>query len=98
MSIPTQQLASLWTKEATPPHVGTRPVPTPAADEALIEVTAAAINPVDWKIIDHGYFIKPPSVLGSDAAGKVVAAGKDVVNVKVRTLSPPRSFTLMRTP
>lgn len=42
-------------------------------------MTATAINPVDWKIRDWGMFIEEyPAVVGSDAAGEVVAAGKDV--------------------
>lgn len=83
MSPPTQQLASVWTKAGTPPELQTRPVPQPADGELLVQVTATAINPVDWKIINHGYFIQPPNVLGSDAAGKVAALGNSVKGFEV---------------
>lgn len=48
--------------------------------EVAIKITATAINPVDWKIRDQGILIgtdpaKFPAVLGSDAAGEVVAVG-----------------------
>ncbi|CAI7595108.1 unnamed protein product [Penicillium pancosmium] len=49
-----------------------------------IKITATAINPVDWKIRDYNAFIKEyPAVLGSDAAGEVVAVGSEVTNLKV---------------
>lgn len=44
-----------------------------------IKITATAVNPVDWKIRDYNFFIKDyPAVLGSDAAGEIVAVGSDV--------------------
>lgn len=51
--------------------------------EVAIKVTATAINPVDWKIRDQGILIgtdseKFPAVVGSDAAGEIVAVGSDV--------------------
>lgn len=52
--------------------------------EVAIKVTATAINPVDWKIRDSGYFVdKWPTILGSDAAGEVAALGPDVSTVEV---------------
>jgi NADPH:quinone reductase-like Zn-dependent oxidoreductase len=47
--------------------------------EVGIKITATAINPVDHKMRDHDAFIQEyPAVLGSDAAGIVVAVGADV--------------------
>ncbi|WP_327335311.1 NADP-dependent oxidoreductase [Streptomyces sp. NBC_01324] len=58
-------------------------VPVPGAAELLIAVRAAGVNPVDWKL-RTGY-TRPgsepqpfPTVLGSEAAGVVVAVGPDV--------------------
>ncbi|CAN8101809.1 unnamed protein product [Discula destructiva] len=49
--------------------------------EVAIKITATGINPVDWKIRDQGILVagdKYPAVLGSDAAGEIVAVGSDV--------------------
>lgn len=57
-------------------------IPAPAANEVLIKVRAAAVNPVDWKVRE-GY-LQPllnhplPLTLGWDVAGEVVAVGEDV--------------------
>ncbi|WP_371631997.1 NADP-dependent oxidoreductase [Streptomyces sp. NBC_01259] len=58
-------------------------VPVPGAAELLVAVRAAGVNPVDWKL-RTGY-TRPgsepqpfPTVLGSEAAGVVVAVGPDV--------------------
>ncbi|KAF8705408.1 Alcohol dehydrogenase GroES-like domain, partial [Rhizoctonia solani] len=65
-------------------EVKTRPTPTPQKNQALVKVTAAAINPVDWKIIDYGIFLENfPAVLGSDGAGVVEAVGPEVTDFKV---------------
>ncbi|MFJ1898982.1 MULTISPECIES: NADP-dependent oxidoreductase [unclassified Streptomyces] len=57
--------------------------PVPGPGELLIAVRAAGVNPVDWKL-RTGY-TRPgsepqpfPTVLGSEAAGVVVAVGPDV--------------------
>lgn len=48
--------------------------PTPGEREILVRVTAAGVNPVDWKTRDEGE--RPlPFVLGQDFAGIVVGAG-----------------------
>ena len=53
------------------------PVPLPGPDEILVRVTAAGVNPIDWKIRDGAR--KPlPFVLGQDFAGVVSAAGANV--------------------
>ena len=53
------------------------PLPQPAAGQLLVRVTAAAVNPVDWKIVlgyIPSFLIKPPASLGFDFCGTVVAA------------------------
>jgi NADPH:quinone reductase-like Zn-dependent oxidoreductase len=53
------------------------PEPQPGPDEILVRVTAAGVNPVDWKLRDNG--MKPmPFVLGQDFAGVVSAFGSNV--------------------
>lgn len=62
-------------------------IPTPAGNEVLIKVKAAAVNPVDWKIRE-GY-LQPllnhslPLTLGWDVAGEVAAMGEQVTSLKV---------------
>ncbi len=53
------------------------PAPQPGPDEILVRITAAGVNPVDWKVRDGGR--KPlPFVLGQDFAGVVSAVGDRV--------------------
>jgi NADPH2:quinone reductase len=56
------------------------PKPEPQATEVLVRVHAAALNPVDYKIRRDGRWagVKPPAVLGYDAAGVVEAVGAGV--------------------
>jgi NADPH:quinone reductase-like Zn-dependent oxidoreductase len=53
------------------------PVPKIAAGEILVRVTAAGVNPIDWKNRDsyEGPF---PKILGLDFAGLVVGVGEHV--------------------
>ncbi|MEW1708487.1 zinc-binding alcohol dehydrogenase family protein [Microbacterium sp. NPDC089190] len=61
--------------------------PAPAADEVLVRIRAAAINPVDWVIQGTGRityrWLRTPAVLGSDIAGEVIAVGADVTRFRV---------------
>jgi len=62
-------------------------VPVPEADEVLIKVKSAAVNPVDWKVRE-GYLQEMmnytlPLTLGWDVSGEVVAAGELVKHLKV---------------
>lgn len=58
------------------------PRPEPAADEVLIRIHAASVNPVDWKI--RGGYGKDsfkhhlPLILGWDVAGTIEATGSQV--------------------
>lgn len=56
--------------------------PVIAADEILVKIKAAGVNPVDWKATLNGYF-NPPHILGSDIAGIIEAIGTEVKNYKV---------------
>jgi NADPH:quinone reductase-like Zn-dependent oxidoreductase len=53
------------------------PTPQPAEHEILVRVTAASVNPVDWKSRDRGDR-RLPFVLGQDFAGVVSALGPNV--------------------
>jgi NADPH:quinone reductase-like Zn-dependent oxidoreductase len=62
---------------------GERPTPTPRADQVLVEVHAAGINPRDWRLYEGTYpfgFLagRPPTILGSDVSGVVVDVGAKV--------------------
>jgi NADPH:quinone reductase-like Zn-dependent oxidoreductase len=61
--------------------------PKPDAGQVLVKVSAAAVNPVDWKIRDglgELFGMKPPLILGCEVAGTVetgsgnLAAGDEV--------------------
>jgi len=58
------------------------PQPSIGPDEILVEVHAAGINPIDWKIregmMSARYGEEFPMVLGLDASGVVVETGKAV--------------------
>jgi NADPH:quinone reductase-like Zn-dependent oxidoreductase len=59
--------------------------PEPKADEVLVKVHVAAVNPADWKIRDgmgESFGFKLPLILGGDIAGTVEAVGDDVESFK----------------
>lgn len=61
-------------------------VPEPKADEVLLKVEAATLNPIDWKI--QKGMLRPflprkfPTIPGTDVAGEVVQAGSSVKKFK----------------
>lgn len=59
--------------------------PRPGDDEVLIDVAATSVNPIDWKIVSGAMqaFIPLPLPLtpGVDAAGTVVAVGRNVTTL-----------------
>ncbi len=68
------------------------PVPTPAADEVLIEVAASSLNALDWHFLTGTpYFLRlveglrrPKRLIpGADVAGTIVAVGADVTGYRV---------------
>ncbi|KAF7952992.1 hypothetical protein EAE96_006214 [Botrytis aclada] len=72
--------AWIKTSGANPLAIDDAPMPRPGPGELVIKNSVVAINPVDWKIQDHGrYLSKYPFILGEDAAGTVEAVGEGVV-------------------
>ena len=60
------------------------PVPQIAADELLIRVHAASVNPADWKEREGFYHMHSlPFTLGQDFSGKVEKVGNSVKGFKV---------------
>ena len=61
--------------------------PTPAANEVLIKVFAASVNPVDAKMREGKYPVVTekdlPYVLGRDVSGEIAATGSDVASFPV---------------
>lgn len=57
------------------------PLPEPAEHEILVRVTAASVNPIDWKSRDRGDR-RLPFVLGQDFAGVVSATGARVAKYR----------------
>ncbi len=63
-----------------------RPVPTPKDNEALVKLEYVGVCGSDIHYYESGrisdFIVEPPFVLGHEAAGTVVAVGKDVKNIK----------------
>lgn len=84
MSLPSSFKAAVVPTEGGQHVVQDRSLAPLAQNEVAVKITATAINPVDWKIRAYKLFITEfPAVLGSDAAGEVVAVGKSVNHVDV---------------
>ncbi|MGO2359020.1 NADP-dependent oxidoreductase [Mesonia sp.] len=59
--------------------------PEPKADEILVKIHAASVNPVDWKIRDgkgEKFGMKLPLILGADFAGTVEEMGAEIKKFK----------------
>jgi mitochondrial enoyl-[acyl-carrier protein] reductase / trans-2-enoyl-CoA reductase len=75
--------AAVYEKHGNPAdvlHVETRPWPTPAADEAVVKMRAAPINPADLNQIEGKYPVRSelPATPGFEGAGIVVEFGAQV--------------------
>lgn len=66
-------------------RLGERPDAQPGPDEILVKIAAASLNYRDFDLLQGRYNpnVKLPLVPLSDAAGKVVAAGKSVTRFRV---------------
>ena len=69
-------------------EIETQPGPTPASDEAVVQMRAAPINPADLNQIEGKYPIRPqlPATPGFEGAGVVVDLGKSVKDLAVGAL------------
>ena len=69
-------------------EIETQPRPTPASDEAAVQMRAAPINPADLNQIEGKYPIRPqlPATPGFEGAGVVVDLGKSVKDLAVGAL------------
>lgn len=78
----TSNTAAYLDSAGAPLRIGPAPTPTPSADEVVVRVSAAAINPVDPAMQSSGLFVKTyPHVLGNDVAGTIEAVGSGVTHV-----------------
>ncbi|KAG8934619.1 hypothetical protein FRC03_004008 [Tulasnella sp. 419] len=67
-----------------PMYLDIRNTPSPKRGEVLIRVRACAVNPVDWKVQDRGYFQNPQElVFGIDGSGEIVKLGDGVIDRQV---------------
>jgi L-iditol 2-dehydrogenase len=60
--------------------------PTPAAGEVVIQVTAATTCGTDlkvWRRGGHAKMLRPPTLFGHEAAGRIVALGEGITDWKV---------------
>ncbi|GAK61945.1 alcohol dehydrogenase [Moesziomyces antarcticus] len=84
MSLPSSHKAAVVPEAGAQHQVVDRSLAPIGDDEVAVKVIATSINPVDWKMRDYRVFLSEyPAVLGSDASGEVVSAGKSVTNVAV---------------
>src|SRR5947209_10891461 len=69
-------------------RVESRPWPTPAPDEVLVQMRAAPINPADVNQIEGKYPVRPelPATPGFEGAGVVVNAGGNASTIPAGTL------------
>jgi mitochondrial enoyl-[acyl-carrier protein] reductase / trans-2-enoyl-CoA reductase len=75
--------AAIYESHGNPPEVlriEKRPWPTPSADEVIVEMRAAPINPADLNQIEGKYPVRPelPATPGFEGAGVVVELGANV--------------------
>ena len=69
-------------------RVETRPWPKPAADEVVVQIRAAPINPADLNAIEGKYPVRPelPATPGFEGAGVVIDLGSDVTGMTAGAL------------
>ncbi|OXV12057.1 hypothetical protein Egran_00183 [Elaphomyces granulatus] len=66
-----------------PLKIDSAPYTKPGPGQLVIKNAAFAINPVDWKVQEHGFLMqKFPNILGSDVAGHVQEVGEGVTRFK----------------
>ncbi|KAI0787324.1 GroES-like protein [Fomes fomentarius] len=64
--------------------LGEAPIPSPGPQDVLFKVISAALNPIDWKLVDSPFSaIIPeyPFISGTDGAGIVEEVGSEVTSL-----------------
>jgi trans-2-enoyl-CoA reductase len=69
-------------------HIEAQPWPTPGADEVVVKMRAAPINPADLNQIEGKYPVRPelPATPGFEGAGVVVELGAEVKGLTIGAL------------
>jgi trans-2-enoyl-CoA reductase len=69
-------------------RIETQPWPKPAADEAIVALRAAPINPADLNAIEGKYPVRPqlPATPGFEGAGVIVDVGTNVTTITAGAL------------
>ena len=69
-------------------HVEEQPWPKAAADQAVVQLRAAPINPADLNAIEGKYPVRPvlPATPGFEGSGVVVEVGNRVADLKINDL------------
>jgi len=84
--VPATQRAAVL-HSARDVRISTRPVPTPAADEVLVRVTAVGVCGSDVHFYHDGrlgeWRVEDPLVLGHESGGIIVAVGEDIDPARV---------------
>ena len=81
----TTQKALLLPARAGKWYVGEATIPRPGPQDVLVKVLAAALNPIDWKLVDSPFTaIIPefPFISGTDGAGIVEEVGSEVTTLE----------------
>ncbi|KAI0675600.1 GroES-like protein [Trametes maxima] len=76
--MPISQKALLLCSQGGPLEVREIGIPSPGPEEVLVQIEAAALNPIDWEIQLGTYGVvveKYPAILGFDASGLIVEVG-----------------------
>ncbi|KAJ1559750.1 hypothetical protein HK096_011218, partial [Nowakowskiella sp. JEL0078] len=59
-------------------------IPTAEENEVIVQVKAASLNPIDWKIAKYGFFVTEwPAVFGVSGTGVISSFGSKVSNRKI---------------
>ena len=63
--------------------LGKHAIPEPGPGEVLVQLEAAALNPVDWKLQKSGFKLvnEYPAIVGEDGAGVVRKVGEGVTDL-----------------
>lgn len=67
-------------------EVGEMPAPLPGPRDVVVEVHAASVNPIDWKIregmLRRMFDVPMPHIMGRDFSGEVTAVGAQVADLR----------------